>query len=105
MQTLITNFIESNLGSFTDPNLPAKVIKVTDLTETLDDPDNEILLLFHIEIGDHDVYYSDHEPCINIRRFNNSLQSQDFANGDYAITIEPYIGLNASILLPITCLK
>lgn len=85
--------------------IPLRIIAITDQSEATDDPGNELLLLALIMPEDEDETYTEHEPIINIRGLNNAFNSSDFADGDHAITIEPYIGLNSTILLPITFLK
>lgn len=104
MLNLIHKFLQDNLNA--DSAIPLTIRSVTCLPRELtDDYGNEYCFLAKCEPTDSDTYYSEHEPVINIRKLNNALQQEDFANGDHAITIESYIGLNTSILIPITCLK
>ena len=104
---IIKEFLNENLNQYSPEETDLGIQYIQELSEDLtNDYGNEYVIMVHINIGTNDgTYYMDHEPLINIHGLNNLLQSQDWANGDYAITIENYIGLNTTVLLPITILK
>lgn len=97
----IQNFLTENLNRFSPIKL--KVIQVTNASNACNDS-NEELYLALVEPEDSNDLYTNHEPCINTRKLSEAIQELDIANEDGVLTIENYIGLNASMLIPITIL-
>ena len=99
----ILNFLNENLNTYSPIKL--KVLSVTEQSNICHDPNNEKLFFALIEPEDTNLAYTDYEPLINTRRLSNHMQELDIANEDGVLTIESYIGLNSTILLPITILE
>ena len=97
-------FLEENLNKFTSIKL--EVISVTSVTSLLcNDPGNEMLYMVHLAPVNEEESYTEHEPVIHIRALSNAMQELDIAKGDHCLTIENYIGMNTTLLLPITLLS
>ena len=103
MNHKLLKFLQLHLNRYSVIELT--ILSICEADRLTDDPGNELLFFARLTPADSSLAYSEHEPCIHIRGLNNELQSTGFANGDYAVTIEPYIGLNTIMLLPITFLK
>ena len=97
-------FLKENINRFTSIRL--KVISIEDLSSKLcDDPGNELLFIATLTTEDENQYYSQHEPAIDTIALSDAMQDLELANGDHCLTVENYIGLNTTILLPITLLS
>lgn len=99
---ILLNYLQENLNRFSPIKL--NVIKVTEQTSMLaTDPGNEQIYFAEIAPANGENY-TDYEPLINTRKLNDDIQELDIAQEDSVLTIEQYIGLNSSVLLPITTL-
>jgi len=103
LQKSLLKFLQLHLNTYS--TIPLTILGIHQAHRLTDDPGNEFLFFISLQPTDPNTYYSEHEPCINIRKLNNHLSLTGFSNGDYAVTAENYIGLNTIILLPITFLK